>query len=110
MPPGRSRQQAGGLLGLLSRYSKLSHEGKMIGGNQGHAAAVKKELLQSQIAIKVHMIQMHQRQHAGIGPPAVQMELNVNAYEFLLQHSRNQATRPFVEIAQHQARMLQRWG
>src|SRR5262245_66630589 len=67
------------------------------------------EFLQSQLPVKIHVVEMHKRQHSGIGGSPFQMHLNVNAFKFILQAAGNQPSSPFVEVTHYQPRVLQSW-
>src|SRR5437868_10852712 len=98
---------SGRATGSSSAEPKFRDQWKMVRRHQRHAAAVEHKLFQRQLAIKVHMIEMHDGQHAGIGALAVEMELDIDALKGMLQSLRYQAARPFVEVADDQTRVLQ---
>src|SRR5215472_16049204 len=81
----------------------------MVGSHQGFAAAMQRELFQHELAVEIHVVQVHDGKHSGVSASPVQMELNIDALKFVLQHSRYQPTRPFVEVPQQQAWVLQGW-
>src|SRR6185312_5383562 len=79
----------------------------MVRGQQGHAAAVKQKFFQRQVTIKIHVVKVHDGQHAGIRALAVEMKLDIDALKRMLQRLGNQAARPFIEVADDQPRVLE---
>src|SRR5262249_40674705 len=69
---------------------------------------MQRELLQHKVTIEVHVVQVHDRKHPGIGAATVEMELNIDALKFTLEHARYQPGGPLVEVAEQQPRVLQR--
>src|SRR5262245_42259286 len=62
------------------------------------------------MAVKVHVVQMHDGKHSGVRAPSIQVQLDVDAFKFVCQTSRNQPPRPLVKVTYHQPRVFQVWG
>src|SRR5580765_225298 len=44
---------------LSAAQAKLRHQRQMVRRHQGHAAAMQNKLFQRQLAVKIHVVQMH---------------------------------------------------
>src|SRR5579864_3099128 len=71
--------------GSLSSQTKLRHQRQMVRRQQRHAAAMQQKFFQRQITIKIHVIKMHDGQHAGVRALAVEMQLDIDALKRMLQ-------------------------
>src|SRR6476660_7519734 len=75
----------------------------MVRRYQGGTASIEVEILELQSLIKVDVIEMKDRQNAGVGSRSLQVIANIGMLQMRLQRSRNNASHPFIEIAQDNA-------
>src|SRR5438309_7432005 len=93
--------------GPLSRQGEVGDQGQVVAGQQGSAAAVDGKIHQAQVVVVVDVVQVQQRQDAGIGAAASGEAFQVGAAKFAAQQAGGEAERPLVEIAGDDARPAQ---
>ena len=58
------------------------------------------------MAFVIDVVEMQERQNAGIGSLAPQMYAQIDRLQLLLEHGGGQALTPFVEVAEHDLRRV----
>lgn len=96
-----------GLSDFVCAAAKVCDEREMIGGDKCGAAFVEREAFKRERGIVVDVIEVDERERAGIGARSLEMLAEVCTLEMFGEKVRGQTARPFVEVAEHDARAVQ---
>lgn len=78
----------------------------MVGGEQGEARAGQLDSPHFDVSLEVEVVEVQHGEESGVGPPTLQIGVQVEALEPFGEQVRHQASSPFVEIAHDQLRSL----
>lgn len=92
----------------LRREREICYQGEMIGCDQRAVCLVKGQVVETESWVKVHVIQMKERQNAWVGARATHVISQIGTDEVLAEQTSGESTRPFIEVAEHDARPAQR--
>lgn len=84
--------------------SEIGDDWQVIRSDESRSAAVEFGLHQFQSFVEVDVIQMQERQNAGISALSPEVKANVCALEVFFQQARSHTARPFVEISKQDSR------
>lgn len=79
----------------------------MVRGDERRSAAPQSRIQQVQRRLVIAVVERKKGQHSGKGSRKVRGMARAEGLEFAVHESRGEAARPFIEIAQHQARSAQ---
>ena len=76
-------------------------KGQVIRCNKGGLAAMDPHPVETQVSVKVNVVQPEDRKHAGKGANPTRLQVVVSALEMSIEHPGWQSPRPLVEIAEN---------
>ena len=83
---------------------EVHYEGYMVGRNERRFRSMQRDMLDFQLRIVVHVIEVHDRENGGIRTLPSEIYTNIRTLELGRESTRHVTTRPLIEIAEHHSR------
>src|SRR5690349_4493133 len=93
----------GGTMQTPDSDCKCGNKRQVIGGEERQPGSVQMHVAQFEVAIVINMVEVQERQDAGVGGSAFQVHDDIGALHVLAEELAGQAASPFVEIADDNA-------